>query len=47
VKSGVTSLLNLEVPQSGREGPASSVMENDISQLDQELLSVFQRLSSS
>ena len=36
----VTSLLNLEVPQSGREGPASSVMENDISQLDQELLSV-------
>ncbi len=36
----VTSLLNLEVPESGREGPASSVMENDISQLDQELLSV-------
>jgi len=36
----VTSLLNLDVPQSGREGPASSVMENDISHLDQELLSV-------
>ncbi len=36
----VTSLLNLDVPQSGREGPASSVMENDISHLDQELLTV-------
>jgi CBS domain-containing protein len=36
----VTSLLNLDVPQSGREGPATSIMETDISQLGQELLSV-------
>ncbi len=36
----VTSLLHLDVPQADREGPASSVMENDISHLDQELLSV-------
>ena len=36
----VTSLLNLDVPQAGREGLASSVMEDDISQLDQEFLSV-------
>ena len=36
----VTSLLNLDVPQADREGPASSVMENDINHLDQELLSV-------
>ena len=36
----VTSLLNLDVPQAGREGLASSVMEDDISQLEQEFLSV-------
>jgi CBS domain-containing protein len=36
----VTSLLNLDVPQADREGPASSVMEDDISQLEQEFLSV-------
>ena len=36
----VTSLLNLDVPLAEREGPASSVMECDISQLDQEFLSV-------
>ena len=35
-----TSLLNLDVPQAGSEGMASSVMEDDISQLDQEILSV-------
>ena len=36
----MTSLLNLDVPQAGREGLASSVMEDDISQLEQEFLSV-------
>ena len=36
----VTSLLNLHVPQAKREGPASSVMEDDINQLEQEFLSV-------
>jgi CBS domain-containing protein len=36
----VTSLLNLDVPQAGSEGMASSVMEDDISQLDQEFLGV-------
>jgi CBS domain-containing protein len=36
----MTSLLNLDVPQAGSEGLASSVMEDDISQLDQEFLSV-------
>lgn len=36
----VTSLLKLEVPQADREGPASSVMEDDISQIEQEFLSV-------
>ena len=36
----VTSLLNLAVPQTEREGPASSVMEDDISRLEQEFLSV-------
>jgi CBS domain-containing protein len=36
----VTSLLNLFVPQSSREGPASSVMDDDISRLEQEFLSV-------
>ena len=36
----VTSLLNLDVPQAGSEGLASSVMEDDISQLDQEFLGV-------
>jgi len=36
----VTSLLNLEVPQAGREGLASSVMEDNIRQLDQEFLGV-------
>jgi CBS domain-containing protein len=36
----VTSLLNLDVPQAGSEGLASSVMEDDISKLDQEFLSV-------
>jgi signal-transduction protein with cAMP-binding, CBS, and nucleotidyltransferase domain len=36
----VTSLLNLDVPQAGSEGLASSVMEDDIRQLDQEFLGV-------
>ncbi|MDX6443433.1 MAG: hypothetical protein QOH71_507 [Blastocatellia bacterium] len=36
----VTSLLNLDVPQAEREGPASSVMDDDISRLEQEFLSV-------
>jgi CBS domain-containing protein len=36
----VTSLLNLDVPRAEREGPASSVMEDDISRLEQEFLSV-------
>src|SRR5438093_10150348 len=36
----VTSLLNLDVLQADREGPASSVMEDDISRLEQEFLSV-------
>jgi len=36
----MTSLLNLDVPQAGSEGLASSVMEDDISQLDQEFLAV-------
>ena len=36
----MTSLLKLDVPQAEREGMASSVMEDDISQLDQEFLSV-------
>jgi CBS domain-containing protein len=36
----MTSLLNLDVPQAGSEGLASSVMEDNISQLDQEFLSV-------
>lgn len=36
----VTSLLNLDVPQADREGPASPVMEDDISRLEQEFLSV-------
>jgi signal-transduction protein with cAMP-binding, CBS, and nucleotidyltransferase domain len=36
----MTSLLNLDVPQAGSEGLASSVMEDDISQLDQEFLGV-------
>jgi signal-transduction protein with cAMP-binding, CBS, and nucleotidyltransferase domain len=36
----MTSLLNLVVPQAGSEGLASSVMEDDISQLDQEFLGV-------
>jgi len=36
----VTSLLKLDVPQADREGLASSVMEDDISQLDQEFLAV-------
>ena len=36
----VTSLLNLDVPQAEREGPASPVMEDDISRLEQEFLSV-------
>ena len=35
-----TSLLKLDVPQAEREGLASSVMEDDISQLEQEFLSV-------
>jgi CBS domain-containing protein len=36
----VTSLLNLDVPQAEREGPASPVMEDHIGQLEQEFLSV-------
>ena len=36
----MTSLLNLDVPQAGSEGLASSVMEDDISQLGQEFLGV-------
>jgi len=36
----MTSLLNLDVPQAGSEGLASSVMEDDISHLDQEFLGV-------
>jgi CBS domain-containing protein len=36
----VTSLLNLDVPQAGSEGLASSVMEDDIRQLEQEFLGV-------
>ncbi len=36
----MTSLLNLDVPQAGSEGMASSVMEDDIRQLDQEFLGV-------
>jgi CBS domain-containing protein len=36
----VTSLLNLDVPRAEREGPASSVMEDDISRLEQEFLNV-------
>jgi signal-transduction protein with cAMP-binding, CBS, and nucleotidyltransferase domain len=36
----VTSLLNLDVPQAGSEGLASSVMEDDIRKLDQEFLGV-------
>jgi len=36
----MTSLLNLDVPQAGSEGLASSVMEDDISQLGQEFLAV-------
>ncbi len=36
----VTSLRNFDVPQAGREGLSKSVMEDDISQLDQEFLSV-------
>ena len=36
----VTSLLNLDVPPAEREGPASSVMDDDISRLEQEFLSV-------
>ena len=36
----MTSLQNLDVPQAGSEGMASSVMEDDIRQLDQEFLSV-------
>lgn len=36
----VTSLRNVEVSQAGREVMAQSVMEDDITQLDQEFLSV-------
>jgi CBS domain-containing protein len=36
----MTSLLNLDVPQAGSEGLASSVMEDSIRQLDQEFLAV-------
>lgn len=36
----MTSLRNVDVSQPGREGMARSVMEDDISQLDQEFLSV-------
>src|SRR4051812_3726616 len=36
----VTSLLNLDVSPADREGPASSVMEDDISRLEQEFLNV-------
>jgi CBS domain-containing protein len=36
----VTSLLHLDVPRAEREGPASSIMEDDISRLEQEFLSV-------
>jgi CBS domain-containing protein len=36
----MTSLLNLDVPQAGSEGLASSVMEDNIRQLDQEFLGV-------
>jgi signal-transduction protein with cAMP-binding, CBS, and nucleotidyltransferase domain len=36
----MTSLLNLDVPQAGSEGLASSVMEDNISDLDQEFLGV-------
>ncbi len=36
----MTSLLKLDVPQAEREGMASSIMEDDISQLEQEFLSV-------
>ncbi len=36
----MTSLLKLDVPQAEQEGMASSVMDDEISQLDQEFLSV-------
>jgi CBS domain-containing protein len=36
----MTSLLKLDVPQAEQEGMASSIMEDDISQLEQETLSV-------
>jgi CBS domain-containing protein len=36
----ITSLFNLDKPQAGREGLARSVMEDDISKLEQEFLSV-------
>jgi CBS domain-containing protein len=36
----MTSLFNLDVPQAGRESLERSVMEDDISQLDQEFLGV-------
>jgi CBS domain-containing protein len=36
----MTSLLKLDVPQSEQEGMASSIMEDDISHLEQEFLNV-------
>jgi CBS domain-containing protein len=36
----MTSLLKLDVPQAEQEGMASSIMEDDISHLEQEFLSV-------
>jgi CBS domain-containing protein len=42
----MTSLFKLDVPQAEQEGMASSVMEDDISQLDQEFLSLLPETSA-